>query len=398
MAPNPSSATNVLDPSDGNIVGGVILDQHRFAGRMKGAQLLKVATDPRRTEDPKQVTGNTELENLRHLRLEVQRLFDGAKEKNVESYAKYIVQVHERKIDGMAPPIILYAEKALPVEQTKEQDGISTGRILIPWRIPLVAIDGETQLAARFEAANINPETADDFVPVVICHGKDPAWARQVFYDLNLLGVRPNAAIGLGFDQRDPLTHVAREVEQHVAFFKGRVHTKRRQLRGADHEVVTITALRGACITLAESISGVKYGTRPVHVPEERLEPIRRVALEWFDEVSKLIGPAIEDRERYLAGAPPVLAAIGAMGHTLVGIEDEEKRAEDRKILLAKLKSVNWEKTKHWEGIAGKFTPKGTFAVGGSKETAYTIYGALTNETSVGFHQIRPGYIPELDA
>jgi DNA sulfur modification protein DndB len=86
------------------------------------------------------------------------------------------------------------------------------------------------------------------------------------------------------------------------------------------------------------------------------------------------------------------------MGHTLVGIEDEEKRAEDRKILLAKLKSVNWEKTKHWEGIAGKFTPKGTFAVGGSKETAYTIYGALTNETSVGFHQIRPGYIPELDA
>ena len=34
------------------------------------------------------------------------------------------------------------------------------GFIQIPWEQRLVAIDGETQLAARYEAANIDPETA----------------------------------------------------------------------------------------------------------------------------------------------------------------------------------------------------------------------------------------------
>ena len=134
----------------------------------------------------------------------------------------------------------------------------------------LVAIDGETQLAARFEAANINPETKDEFVPVIICHGRTIEWARQVFHDSNLLAVRPNAAVGIGMDQRDPLTHVARLVERQVPFFHDRVNTTRRQLRRNDKEIETITALRGACITFAEGITGVKYGAKPVPVASEK--------------------------------------------------------------------------------------------------------------------------------
>jgi DNA sulfur modification protein DndB len=42
---------------------------------------------------------------------------------------------------------------------------------------------------------------------------------------------------------------------------------------------------------------------------------------------------------------------------------------------------IDWEKGKPWEGTAGKYTPRGTFAVGGSKETAYAIYVALTDPT-----------------
>jgi DNA sulfur modification protein DndB len=131
----------------------------------------------------------------------------------------------------------------------------------VPWDVQLVAIDGETQLAARFEAANIDGDTKKDFVPIVLCHGRPIQWARQVFYDLNLLAVRPNAAIGLAMDDRDPITHVARQVEQKVSFFKGRVNTVRRQLRASDDHVLTITALRNACVTLAKGIGGVQHGT-----------------------------------------------------------------------------------------------------------------------------------------
>jgi len=68
-----------------------------------------------------------------------------------------------------------------------------------------VAIDGETQLAARHEARNLNEETMQEFVPIYVCHGRDKQWARQSFHDLNALGVKPNAALSIGMDARERL-------------------------------------------------------------------------------------------------------------------------------------------------------------------------------------------------
>ena len=63
-------------------------------------------------------------------------------------------------------------------------------------------------------------------------------------------------------------------------------------------------------------------------------------------------------------------------------ITEAEKRA-------AALKLVNWERDKVWEGIAGKFTPKGVFSVGGAKETGYAIYSALADPSDPGYARIR---------
>jgi DNA sulfur modification protein DndB len=213
--------------------------------------------------------------------------------------------------------------------------------------------------------------------------------ARQAFHALNLLGVRPNTAVGIGMDARDPLTAIARQVEAHVPFFKDRVNRVRRQLRGSDTDIVTIATLRGACITLAEGIGGVRYGARPVLLPDDRHKAVLESAVEWFSAVSDAIGPVMEDREKKLASSPSVLAAIGAMGHELVNIENSEQRRATLLMLIKKLQLVNWSRGKHWEGIAGKFTPSGTFSIGGSKETAYAIYGALSDETSPAFNQVR---------
>ena len=379
-----SGKVSELKPTDGNLVAGVRLDEHRFIGRMKAAMLLQLASDPRRTEDLRQRLGNTELETLYRLRAEVQRLFEGAKRRNVEQYARYIVGVHGGQ-SGMTPPIILFSEAPLP--DAEQEDG--TGFIQIPWGSQLVAIDGETQLAARFEAANMNPSTKNEFVPVLICHGKRLEWARQVFHDLNLLAVRPNAAVGIGMDQRDPLTHAARIVEEKVPFFTDRVNKSRRQLRKSDKEVVTVTSLRGACITLAEGISGVKFGARSVPVSAERIPRIELAAVEWFTALTELVGSAMEDRERTVAGAPAVLAALGAIGHNLVAITDKTLRSEELARSLTRLSGVNWNKGKHWEGIAGKFTPKGEFSIGGPKETAHAIYAALTDLSSAGHERVR---------
>lgn len=373
-----------LNPTEGHIIAGTKIDGHRFVGRVKAAQLFQIAPDPRDSENKKKLDASKHLQELMDVREEVQRLFEGSKKKNVSAYAEYIVDLHEGG-DGITPPITLYTDQLLAVDET--DDGGC--RIQIPWGEQLVAIDGETQLAARHEAANLLLETKNEFVAVYICHGRDRLWARQSFHDLNTLGVKPNAALSIGMDARDPLTGLARDVERHVSFFMGRVNKVRRQLRSSDADVVTITALRGACVTLAKGINGVQYGARPVPIDEAILPQIKAAALTWFDVVTEIIGPAMQDREHKLAGAPSVLAAIGAMGTPLINITDDEQRRARAKEIAGALYNVTWERSKRWEGIAGKYTPKGAFSVGGAKETAYAVYSALTDPNDAGYASVR---------
>jgi DNA sulfur modification protein DndB len=374
-----------LNPTNGHIIAGVKIDDYRFVGRVKAAQLFQIAPDPRDTENKKKVNASKGLQDLMEIREEVQRLFEGAKKRNVPPYAAYIVDNHKGE-DGITPPVTLYSEGRLEVDE--REDGAAS--LQVPWGQDLIAIDGETQLAARHEAANLEPATKQDFVPVYICHGKDLHWARQAFHDLNTLGVKPNAALSIGMDARDPITKVCREVERRVPFFSGRVNKVRRQLRGTDTDVLTITSLRGACVTLARGINGVQFGARPVPIDDAEVSMIETAAIDWFAALTEAIGPALEDRIAKLAASPSVLAALGAIGHQVVSISDPLLRRAKCAELADPLKQVNWERGKLWEGIAGKFTPKGVFSVGGAKENAYAVYSALSDPSSSGYPRVRP--------
>ena len=233
------------------------------------------------------------------------------------------------------------------------------------------------------------PATSEENIAVVVVHGFNKNWARQSFHDLNVLGVKPNTALGIGMDSRDPLTQIARDVETHVPFLKGRVNKSRRQLGETETDVMTITTLRGACITLAEGISGVKYGAKPVVVSDSKLPRIAEVARAWFKALTDAFGPAMEDRENKVAGAPSILSALGAMGFELINIDDVSARQQKIRELIDGLRDVDWRRGKHWEGIAGKFTPKEAFSVGSSKETAYAVYDALADKTSSSYQRIR---------
>lgn len=379
-----------LNPTDGHIIAGTFIDPHRFVGRVRASQLFQFAPDPRDGENKKKVDASKELQDLQSVREEVQRLFEGAKQKNVPAYAEYIIDL-KNGADGITPPITLYVEQLLEVDE--REDGCCF--IQIPWDQRLVAIDGETQLAARHEAANLDPDTKNLFVPIYLCHGYDKVWARQAFHDLNNLAVRPNAAISLGMDARDRLTQVCRELERKVPFLRDRVNKVRRQLRNTDPHIVTITALRTACVTFATGINGLKFGNRPVPINEDHLPAIQQAAIEWFTAVADAIGPAMLDRENKLASAPAVLAAIGAVGSKLHQIGDDVVRRAEAKKMAEDLKRVNWNRSKAWAGIAGKISPKGVLSVGGAKENAYAVYSALADDTQPSYKAVRQASLLE---
>ncbi len=377
-------ANQTLDPTKGHLIPGVMVTDHQFIASVTGAQLFQIVVDPRHTENPKMFTDDPSLAAVRDVRSEVQRSFEGAKKRNVPPYAEYIGRLH-RGEPGLTPAIILWSHESLLTELGEKGAAL----IQIPYGAQIIAIDGETQLAARFEAARANPNSKGDRIPVMICHGRETAWARQAFHDVNTYGVKPNAALSIGMDARDPLTSVARDIENEVAFFRGRVNTASRQLGKKDTDVITITALRGACVTFAQGIGGVKFGAKPVFLDADQVGLIKPAATEWFGSVTQLLGPAIEDRERKVAGAPPVLAAIGALGHELVTVLDSGVRQRRIQELLDKLRAVRWEKGDHWVGIAGKMTATGNFSIGGTKEVAYQVYSALSDSTDPGFALIR---------
>jgi DNA sulfur modification protein DndB len=116
---------------------------------------------------------------------------------------------------------------------------------------------------------------------------------------------------------------------------------------------------------------------------------ILAAAVDWFGAIVEAIGPAIEDRENKIASAPSVFAALGAVGHQLIEITNPAERKDKARELAKNLSDVKWDRSKRWEGIAGKFTPKGVFTSGGTKETAYAVYSALTDSNDPGFNAIR---------
>src|SRR5690242_20848788 len=117
-----------LNPTDGHMLAGVKVNENMFLARARATQLFQIAPDPREAEDKKKLEQSKELQHLMEIRSDVQRLFEGQKEKNVPNYASYIVAVRSGE-DGMTPPIILFSEDSLP----NEVDEYGKGFIQVPY-------------------------------------------------------------------------------------------------------------------------------------------------------------------------------------------------------------------------------------------------------------------------
>jgi DndB-like DNA-sulfur modification-associated protein len=376
-----------VDLSQGIFIPGFDIDEHTFMGRVTGQQFNKLVLNPQMPErQPKILELSEEYAEVDKVHRAVQRLFEGQKKKNVEPYAQYICAVTKAERNGITPPPILF---------TTQQLDVVGGYLIVPWGTPLVAIDGETQTAARHLAARLEKSTLGVNIGIVLCHGRSIEWARQCFHDLNTLGIKPNAAIAISMDAYDPATNLARRVEQAVPFLRGKINQTRRQLRKNDKEVLTLPQLRTAVVTFAVGIAGVQFGSKPVdrELDVDRLEPL---AVRWFQLVGKVMGKAIEQRSKTVAAAPSILAAVGAMGNAALasaeafsaygGARTPEDVLEHQ---AQKLAGVRWERGDHWLGICGKTTRSGGFSIAGSKEAGYASYEALNDTASKAYRKVR---------
>jgi hypothetical protein len=381
-------------------IPGVLIDDHTFVGGTSLATLKKITLDPETVEDARQRAVNPDLQQAYDLRMLVNRVFEHGKKKNVGPYSRYIVKLHDGD-DGATPAIHLWTHNDLPVLTNITDWGHAV--LGIPNDVLVMAIDGDTQLAARLKALRDNPLIAlgRDRVPLIVHFHRPVRWAQNSFHDLNVLRVNVNAAISIGMDNRDAFTLIAKAMELDCPDLKGKVNTTARTI-GRKHEklgqVITIPALRHFVLGVAFGIKGQSYGIKPVPVEDYKqsdLPVVEEAAKQWFNAIANHLGKKLFDREHSVASSLPAIIALGAIGHDLleeVNSFDREGKAGN---LAGDLMHVKWEKGPRWEGILGNMAPKTTKKTGQTR-MVFQIrdQGASRIATYAALHDTRsPSYL-----
>jgi DNA sulfur modification protein DndB len=375
------------------------VDEHEAVATMKVGQLLQVVPDPRKAEKPAEIENDPTLRAYSAIRKEVQRAVQGAKAKNAVAFGRYIVDGLRGERPWVVPSITLY--HPLPLEHVEMPNGQPA--LVLPYGDFLVAIDGETQRLAWQLAAQEYPPALGERVKVVIHHGKTETDARQGFYDLNTREVKPNAAVAIAMDSMDIATKITRRVMEESSVLEGgtRVNLQRRQLRRSDPELVTISGLRTGIVTTILGAGGLQIGSRPIEPTHPALEDVDYVQLAdavvevWtaiLEELESELQP--ERRAQSVVSAPAILAGLGVLAHHAVPKPPRRDGVDSWSVgeVINHLGGVTWDrtvlssdndgatrKTSPWEGIAGKFTPAGTFSIAGPKEVGYAVVDALEN-------------------
>ncbi|SFC76210.1 DNA-sulfur modification-associated [Bosea sp. CRIB-10] len=374
---------------EGFPIFGNVVSPTEFQGVLTHGLFKALVPDPRRLEG-QLAKYNPELAGTAHLRAQVQRLVTGAKRKNVEQYARYMIEMVKTR-EGFTPQIVLYTAKELRVE-VDANSGFAWA--LVPHELKFVAIDGDTQTTARNLADGLEPGLFDkEKIKVVIKHATPLAAAEQIFADCNRLGVKVTTSLAIGMDNRDDATQLAKYVERQVSQLTGKVNRQKRQLSAHDQEVVTISALRASVVCFMEGINGIQNQTKPVAIDDGLVEPMRTASVIWFKAAVDALNGAIlpEERAQTFASSPSVWCAIGALGHDaytgLAGdkfendVQPADLETAFARVAAAKLATVDWTRGEHWLTVGAKRSQSGTITLGGPKETGSLVYRALREGT-----------------
>ena len=383
---------NLPDPplGAGFPVFGNYVSDGEFQGVLTHGLFKMLVPDPRRLEGPL-AKYNADLSEVANVRARVQRLINGAKRRNVEPYAKYMIQ-SVKAAEGFTPQIVLWSESPLRVEV---DDGTGLAWALVPHEMRFVALDGDTQTTARNLADALTPGLFDkQKIKIVIVHGVREDQAQQIFADCNSQGVKVSTSMAIGLDNRDDATQLAKMIEKNVSEMTGRVNRQKRQLSSTDQDLLTISALRASVVCFVQGIGGVQYQTKNVDLGFEEQDQYRIAGALWYKAVVDALGGDLlpENRASTFAAAPAVWCAIGAIGHDvlteiagdgLVDFPEDVTGLEEAftAAAQAKLGSMDWRRDDHWLSMGAKKSSSGAVTLGGPKETGSLIYKAMKGDT-----------------
>lgn len=222
------------------------------------------------------------------------------------------------------------------------------GRLQIPMTAKVIINDGQHRRAGIEEALKERLDLGDETISVVFFVDGGLKRSQQMFADLNKHAVRPTKSLGILYDLRDPLSHLARQLITAVPSFKGLTETEKTTISNRSIKLFTLSGIYQGTRSLLN-----KPKTGKISPQEEEL------AISFWTEVGKHIPEwqmaqqrkvsAAELRRDFIHAHGLALHALGIAGNSLVAAEP--KRWKDRVRALSK---VDWSRsnTRLWEGRA----------------------------------------------
>ncbi|MFJ2031683.1 DNA sulfur modification protein DndB [Streptosporangium sp. NPDC087985] len=380
-------------------------------GTMGLPTLLQLVPSPRTEEDKRALKyAPGALRRHAELRGLVQRMLKSTqKGRNVTAYAAYIASGLKGEYGSgwSTPPITLWLDGQPGAVGDELISGTGIRTITMVAGLPVVAIDGETQLTAWHELYD-NPERfgityerlSTVRVPFELYFGLGVEDARQIFYDRNVEGVPVAKNLAMSMDQRDIGTQIAHRVANAVKVdhdgkivpFTKLVQSRKRQLTKTDPELITLSALRVLVITALHGRTGLGLSSATVHesdlpkgVTAEQVE--RRLVPLLSALITRLY---THFATRSAVSAPAVLAGIGIAAHQATGWATSGRQLSEEE-LAELLDSVRWEReARYWDGVAASANAQGTLNFGGgAKDSGGRVADALLHPDTEHGRKIR---------
>lgn len=187
--------TNVIIMQTGNTLIGHPVSANKFQGVTSLKEIRQFGLRrPSAVEVFKPTGDDEDMLRSKEMHEQMNRRFDSGRIHRAIDYCDYIKEVEVEKQMGGTPAITIWYPGKL--------DLVEHG-IRLPYGIALTAIDGETQLEARYmlmlgiqapttigrtkikESRDAHPETGDNPIAVTLYHGIDILHAQQILRDYN---------------------------------------------------------------------------------------------------------------------------------------------------------------------------------------------------------------------
>lgn len=227
-------------------------------------------------------------------------------------------------------------------------DGAQIGQLRIPMTAKFIINDGQHRRAGIEEALKERPEIGDETMAVVLFTDGGLRRSQQMFADLNKHAVRPTKSLGILYDLRDPLSHLARRLITAIPYFKGLTETEKTTISNRSIKLFTLSGIYQGTRALLNKPKASKITPQEEELTVSFWTEVGKQIPEWQMALKKKV-TAAELRRDFIHAHALALHAIGIAGNALIAAEPKKWRTA-----LKALSTIDWSRsnTRLWEGRA----------------------------------------------